>query len=79
MRDNESDMNKKQFADMAMYVDQLEPIIMKNEARAMQEENNKELTQGGGRMPQGDVVAEEGAAELLDEPTQLSDSIAPQL
>jgi|14BtaG_2_1085337.scaffolds.fasta_scaffold00424_8 hypothetical protein len=79
MRDHQADMSKKQFAVMAMYVDQLEPIIMRNEARAVQAEANKALTEGGGALPKGDVVAEEGATELLEEPTQLSDSISPQV
>lgn len=77
MRDHVSDMSKEQFARMAMYVDQLEPIIMKNEARALQEEQNKALNEGGGRNPQGPVVVEEGITSLIEEPTQLPDSLTP--
>lgn len=51
LRDHEEDISDKQFQAIATYIDQLEPIIMRNEARALQNEMINNLNNPANGVP----------------------------
>lgn len=58
MVDHEEDLSEKEFAALSDYFVLLEPIVMRNEARTMQNELTEEMKQGG-RQVDGETVVKE--------------------
>lgn len=69
MYDNEENMNDEQFRRIADYIVALEPIIMRNEARALEQEQIQMMNQMAGQLgqPQGRVPRIQGE-EVVAEP-----------
>lgn len=72
LKDHQEDINDKQFAMIASYIETLDPIIINNEVRAIQQDKMAMLKSGvlGGGHPQATV--ESGNQELINEPTTMS-------
>lgn len=58
MVDHEEDLSEKEFTALSDYFVLLEPIVMRNEARTMQNELTEEMKQGG-RQVDGETVVKE--------------------
>lgn len=72
LADHQEDMTMEQFSTMAMYIDSLEEIIYKNEARALQTEKLNMLRANAGNpmpggTPAGDQAPQEDYANLQSE------------
>lgn len=70
MADHEEDLKPEQFTALADYFVLLEPIVMRNEARNLQQEQMQAMQQGGAaRSIEGSEVVPQGSA-IPAEPTQ---------
>lgn len=58
LKDHEEDITMEQFARISMYIDELEEVIYKNEARALQEEKLNMLRASANPMAQGNKPAQ---------------------
>ena len=67
MQDHIEDMTNSQFARMQQYILDLEPIIMKNEARTLQNEQTQAMLRGGKQVDETKLVTNE-AAQVTPEP-----------
>lgn len=71
LRDHKEDIDMQQFERIAAYIDMLDPIIMRNEARQFQNEQIDQMRQMG-TMPLGEATPEQ-----LPDQTQLLNQEQP--
>lgn len=70
LNSHDRNLTQKEFMLVASYVDALEPVIMRNEARALQEDQNRRMRSGAGMKPKEVEEAVPEEAPMMEEPNQ---------